>query len=136
MIITSGGVGAALSSFHPWRGCKGSATSHRPILGYSLPPHLSRPPPFEYLIDQIRIALGWLPVAKVYKYEHLAASPSFCSLKAQPCSLRNLAASRVLFKGRVRPLSCRRRFFAAITVLRYWRLVGHGTAPSLSSGCM
>jgi hypothetical protein len=30
---------------------------------------------------------------------------SFCSMKAQTGSLRNLVASRVLFKGRVRPLS-------------------------------
>jgi hypothetical protein len=81
---------------------------------------------------------------------HLAASPSFCSLKAQTGSLRNSVASRVLFKGRVRPLSVEDsspqplgaslrlprqlpcHLAVAYTSLVLWR--GHGAGTGLAPG--
>jgi hypothetical protein len=61
---------------------------------------------------------------------------SFCSMKAQTGSLHNLVASRVLFKGRVRPLSVEdgspqlSQFYPAQRAC-----LKLGTDLNLSSGC-
>jgi hypothetical protein len=78
----------------------------------------------------------------------LAASPSifvepphhsFCSLKAQTGYLRNLVVSRILFTGRVRPLSVEDGSPQLSQFYPAWRLVALAPKPStdqnLSSGC-
>jgi len=74
--------------------------SHTPFRA-SLPPP-SRGTRLPSLQAPSRITLNCRASSPVLK---TAPHLSFCSMKAQTGSLRNLVASRVLFKGRVRPLS-------------------------------